>query len=755
MTFLGLIDVCRARLFPAQLHTMPWGKAKAVARNKRKAAAVASLASLSRNSSIDDAIERLELQTQAQCVDERRKLERVRLRRRVRQWNLVKSILGFVALVSAARALARLERGEITSSVTSFTVSAVLSSVAARRFGWELALSAACALFVSLASRELERAKDELSKIGGSAARDVEMQTAHAASAGGIWAALKTGDEEGVKRLVVSRPECLAERGPVGETPLHLMLLYGGGMSFMDSPQLRSAKYIGETRPAAVNDVYVGSEYYGESALHIAVVNRNVELVRWLLQTSEDTATLLAARATGRFFSKGQPCYYGEYALSFAVSTGQGNIVDILLRAGADASARDTHGNTCLHMAVIHNQPDMYEQLCKSWAKPKELEQCENADRLTPLLFAARGGYEEMFNFLLERICVTEWSYGPVTCKRMPLMEIDTKQRERPGALEEIVEQGHLDLLCLPLIQELLQRKWDCFIGKLFYRRMWHLFAFLMTMTCIHITFDAGTGLDSFASNAMHTAKTGVLGVVVAQLTYEWTHRKNASGQSVVSTLFCIAYLGSIAARNFIQDELVSDGLLAVSFLFAWFHFVWLFMGFKSTGHFVIMVYEILVDDVAPFTLILGFFLFAFSTAMYVTIHPASSRSVSSFYEQTLSCFEWLTNGGYEGDVVSSVERGETLMTVLMATFTILGGVVLLNLLIAMMGDTYAKVSENAVAKWQLQRARIMLRLERGIPTQRRDRLSRDVWISIENERFLQVQLVNGLTALEQDHSSD
>jgi transient receptor potential cation channel subfamily V protein 6 len=735
---------------------MSWRKAKTVARNKRKTAAVAALTSLSRNSSIDhDAIERLELQNQAKRVDERRKLERVGLRRRVRQLNLVKSLLGFVALVCAARALARLESGEIVSSVASFTVSGVLTSASTRRFAWELALSASCALFVSLASRKLEQAKDELSKIGGSAARDVEMQTAHAASAGGIWAALKTGDEEGVKRLVGARPKCLVERGPVGETPLHLMLLYGGGMSFTDSPQLRSAKFIGETRPAAVNDVYVGSEYYGESALHIAVVNRNVELVRWLLQTSEDTPALLAARATGRFFSKGQPCYYGEYALSFAVSTGQSNIVDILLRAGADALAQDTHGNTCLHMAVIHNQPEMYDQLCKSCTKPKELEQCENGDRLTPLLFAARSGYQEMFNFLLERICVTEWSYGPVTCKRMPLMEIDTKQRERPGALEEIVEQGHLNLLCLPLVQELLQRKWDCFIGKLFYRRMWHLFLFLMTMTCIHITFDAGTGLDSFVSTAAQTAKTGILGVVVAQLAYEWSHRKNASGQSVVSTLFCVAYLGSIAARNLIQDELVSDGMLAVSFLFAWFHFVWLFMGFKSTGHFVIMVYEILIDDVAPFTLILGFFLVAFSTAMYVTIQPASSRSLSSFYEQTLSCFEWLTNGGYEGDVVASVQRGETLMTVLMATFTILGGVVLLNLLIAMMGDTYAKVSENAVAKWQLQRARIMLRLERGIPTKHRDRLSRDVWISIENERFLQVQLVNGLTALEQDHSSE
>ena len=57
-----------------------------------------------------------------------------------------------------------------------------------------------------------------------------------------------------------------------------------------------------------------------------------------------------------------------------------------------------------------------------------------------------------------------------------------------------------------------------------------------------------------------------------------------------------------------------------------------------------------------------------------------------------------------EGDVVDAAERGKVLMGFLMAAFTILGAVVLLNLLVAMMGDTYAKVSENAVAKWRLER---------------------------------------------------
>lgn len=73
----------------------------------------------------------------------------------------------------------------------------------------------------------------------------------------------------------------------------------------------------------------------------------------------------------------------------------------------------------------------------------------------------------------------------------------------------------------------------------------------------------------------------------------------------------------------------------------------------------------------------------------------------------------------------------------------------------AMMGDTYAKVSENAVAKWRLERARIMLRLERHFSTPHRDRLARGVWIVLDGARFLQVQLVDGLTSYEQRDARD
>jgi len=714
-----------------------------------------------------------------------------RARARVRRLFAAYAACAFLALVCAARALARLKVAFVSraislevivasyraasTSVTSERATKLASDVARARgvaralmtlfFTHRTALvEGMSSIVASIAARalseEVERAEEGARVLSVAASRAVELQTTHANTAGGVWGALKRGDERGVRACCDERDgACLRERGPVGETPLHLMLLYGGSSDIEGNAQLRSAKAIGTRWPATLNDLYVGSEYFGESCLHIAIVNKNRALVDWLLTTTPDVATLLAARATGRFFSRGQPCYYGEYALSFAVSTGQGDLVRQLLERGADAMARDTNGNTCLHLAAIHNQPEIFKLVCDMMSgagakSARALEDVANADGLTPLLFCASHGYLEMFNFLIDRLCVTEWSYGPVTCRRVPLLDIDTKQRATGRcALEHIVERGHIDLLGLPIIQELLQRKWDVYIGRLFYARIAQLFAFLITMTTVHVTSLAESSNDlGLISTIAHTAKTAILAAVTAQLLHEYANRADASGQSAVSVIFCITYLASVMFRTVSNLDLVADALLACSFLAVWFYFTLLFMGFKSTGHFVIMVYEIIMDDVRPFGVILGLFVVAFSTAIYIILQPISSRSVASFGDQLLSCFEWLTGGGFERDVVETTDRGDAgkaMIIILLASFTILGAIVLLNLLVAMMGDTYARVSENAVAKWQLERARIMLRLERGIPRVRRDRLARDVWIEIDGARCLQVQLVDGKTALE------
>lgn len=53
--------------------------------------------------------------------------------------------------------------------------------------------------------------------------------------------------------------------------------------------------------------------------------------------------------------------HYGEYALSFAACLNQEECIRLLLARGADCNSQDSNGNTALHMAVIHNQLDMFD----------------------------------------------------------------------------------------------------------------------------------------------------------------------------------------------------------------------------------------------------------------------------------------------------------------------------------------------------------------------------------------------------------
>ena len=116
----------------------------------------------------------------------------------------------------------------------------------------------------------------------------------------------------------------------------------------------------------------------GENALHMAIVNQDIESVRFL--TGQYHAQL-DQRATGRFFRpndlkdpkqiKLKPSnyegevYYGEYPLAFAASVGNTQIYDYLIeeslknRSGqghVNPNAKDSFGNTVVHMVIIHNQ---------------------------------------------------------------------------------------------------------------------------------------------------------------------------------------------------------------------------------------------------------------------------------------------------------------------------------------------------------------------------------------------------------------
>jgi len=98
--------------------------------------------------------------------------------------------------------------------------------------------------------------------------------------------------------------------------------------------------------------------------------------------------------------------------------------------------------------------------------------------------------------------------------------------------------------------------------------------------------------------------------------------------------------------------------------------------------------------------------------------------------------------GDFELDS-SSETPFQTATMSLLIVYVILVTILLLNLLIAMMGDTYGRIIDDADKKWRLERARAVCSIEAELSPEERDQSINKYWTVVDDQRYLQVQEVN------------
>ncbi|XP_045761391.1 transient receptor potential cation channel subfamily V member 5 [Maniola jurtina] len=294
----------------------------------------------------------------------------------------------------------------------------------------------------------------------------------------------------------------LKERGAVGETILHLCLL--NATSLLADLAKRLLRFY----PKLINDIYMSDEYYGESVLHMTIVNEDPTMVKFLLDAGAD----YHERCFGNFMCPEdqkasrtdsfdhewvnvQPdtnyngyVYWGEYPLSFAACLGQEECYRLILARGADPNKQDTNGNTVLHMLIIYDKMSTFDMAYEVGASLNN----KNVLHLTPLTLAAKLARVELFFHILNIEREIYWQIGATTCAAYPLGQVDTIDTEtgrisKDSALNLVVfgeKDEHLELLEGMLI-DLLKTKWNTFVKFRFYRQF-ILFScyFLISLVC-------------------------------------------------------------------------------------------------------------------------------------------------------------------------------------------------------------------------------------------------------------------------------
>lgn len=215
---------------------------------------------------------------------------------------------------------------------------------------------------------------------------------------------------------------------------------------------------------------------------------------------------------------------------------------------------------------------------------------------------------------------------------------------------------------------------------------------------------------------------------------------------STFAIAFCRLLFFVTGSPTLYTLELLFTVLTALSL---WAYCLWFMLGFKRTGPFVIMISEIVIKDALPFVCIFSVFLGCFSTCFWLLDddHQGGGAGLLVHLQRCLAAILGAINlEDYSGVGVESSDESvlyglrSCIELLLVGFYLTLVSIVLLNMLIAKMGDTYNHVTENADRKWLMEWARVVQSIEREMSHEELE--IQKYWVDggDSDEKFLQIE---------------
>ncbi|KAM4703301.1 transient receptor potential cation channel subfamily V member 6-like [Rhinophrynus dorsalis] len=559
--------------------------------------------------------------------------------------------------------------------------------------------------------------------------------------------AAKQNDVGTIKKLMECPSTDLFVRGAVGETALHVAALYDN---------LEAAQILLDEAPDLLNQPCISDLYEGQTALHIAAVNQNLNLVQMLIERGADVCS---PRATGSFFAYNEQnlFYFGEHILSFAACVGHEGIVRHLIENGANIRAQDSYGNTVLHILAL--QPNktfscqMFD-LIVSYDQEEgdtDLQMVPNKMGLTAFKLAAAEGNTVMFQHLVQKRKQIQWRFGPISSTLYDLSGIDSWGEEQ-SVLELVVsskKRAARHILDLTPVKELVSLKWRSCGRPYFWllAALYVLYMICVTICCTYRPLKAIPERDLNGSRSitilmqkpLHEAYVvyqddlrlvgeliSVIGaIIILLLLIPDLLRVGATryfGQTVLGgpfhiiiILFACMVLAVLVMRLTSSDGEVIPMSLAL--ILGWCYVMYFTRGFQMLGPFTIMIQKMIFGDLLRFCWLMAVVILGFGAAFYVIFQTENPDKLGQFMSYPISLFStfelFLTI--IDGPANYDVDL-PFMYSITYAAFAVIAALLMLNLLIAMMGDTHWRVAHERDELWRAQVVATTIMLERKLP---------------------------------------
>ncbi|XP_078507348.1 transient receptor potential cation channel subfamily V member 6-like [Lissotriton helveticus] len=557
-----------------------------------------------------------------------------------------------------------------------------------------------------------------------------------------LFLAAKKNKVRAISKFLSSNSCDPFQKGALGETALHVAVQYNN---------LVAAVTLLDAAPALLNKPMTSKSHEGLTALHIAVVNQNVNMVKELVKRGADVST---QRATGTFFKYGHQkrFYFGEHILFFAACVENEEIVRLIIESGANIRVQDSLGNTVLHVLTlqpykifacqIYDLIQSYDKWC--------LDQTLNHKGLTPFKMAAYEGNTVMFQHLIQKRKQVPWTLGPITCTLYDLTEIDL-WGEHQSVLELVTSSKKKEasqILHLTPVKELVSLKWRHY-GRPYFCILAAIYVAYMvcvSMCCVNrpltpialnpnnskdITIFTQKSLEkSYVNSSDHLRLAGeiisVIGAIIILLLKipdlfqirdfrYFVQAVHGGPFSVTSVSYACLVLAILVMRLTGCDGEVIP--MSGALVLGWCYVMYFARGFQMLGPFTIMLHKMIFGDLLRFCWLMAVVILGFATAFYIifqTEDPSMLGQFQSYSMALFSTFELFLN------VINSPTNYSVdipiIFYIIYFAFTIIANLLMLNLIIAMMGDTHWRVAQDMDELWRTQVVAASVMLERKIP---------------------------------------
>uniref|UniRef100_A0A8C6SG60 Transient receptor potential cation channel, subfamily V, member 4 n=1 Tax=Neogobius melanostomus TaxID=47308 RepID=A0A8C6SG60_9GOBI len=485
-------------------------------------------------------------------------------------------------------------------------------------------------------------------------------------------------------------------------------------------------------------DVY----YRGQTALHIAIERRSKQYVELLVEQGADP------KDEGGYF------YFGELPLSLAACTNQPDIVHYLTEnphKKADLRRQDSRGNTVLH-ALVHiadNTKDntrfltkMYDLLLIKSAKlyPEcSLETVLNNDSMSPLMMAAKlGKIGLVFQHIIRREIKHEearhlsrkfkdWAYGPVYSSLYDLSSLDTCGEE-PSVLEILVynsrNENRHEMMAVEPINELLRAKWQKFGAVTFYISVVSYLITMISFTLVayyHPTqltppypYNTSTDYLRMAGEILTLSK------LLLQIKDLFLKKCPGVKSLFIDGSFQLLYfiysvLIVVSAALYLSGIKAYISVMVFALVLGWMNTLYFTRGLKLTGTYSIMIQKILFKDLFRFLLVYVLFMIGYASAL-VSLLTACPSVGTDCGDEGCPTYPKCRDSDTFSFFLLDLFKLTIVFLILLVTYIILTFVLLLNMLIALMGETVGQVSKESKKIWKLQWATTILDIERSFP---------------------------------------